>query len=144
MWKNRTGSEIWTSILKSLPTDDFSPWLLILNWFQVSHIQLLKKLSFNCTINLLSSNNWNCIMYACPMTESFYLSMKLNGVLTIYLRPSQTHIHKNKSSFLFSFLINFISFSHKISKTCFLYVLVFQKCCFWQKGHNVLSFSLHT
>lgn len=132
-WKNRTGSEIWTSFLKSLPEDDFSPWLLILSWFQVSYIQLLQRLSLNCTINLLSSNNWNRIMHAYPTTETFYLSMKLNGGLTICVRPSQTHIHKNISSFLFSFLINFISFSHKISKTCFLCVFAFLNVAFGKK-----------
>lgn len=137
MWKNRTGSEIWTSLVKSLPTDDFSPWLLILSWFQVSYIQLLQRLSFNCTINPLCSKNWNhimYIMYTYPMTETFYLSMKLNGVLTICVRPSQTHIHKNISSFLFSFLINFISFSHKTSKTCFMYVFVFLSVAFGKKA----------
>lgn len=68
-----------------------------------------------------------------PWLRGISLSVKLNGVLTICTRPSQTQVHKNLSSFLFSFLINFISFSHKISKTCFLYVFVFLSVAFGKK-----------
>lgn len=69
-----------------------------------------------------------------PRLRGISLSMKLNDVLTIYTRPSQIQVHKNIASFLFSFLINFISFSHKISKTCFLYVLVFLSVAFGKKA----------
>lgn len=77
--------------------------------------------------------------YVCVSHDwDFFLSMKLNDVLTI--RPSQTHVHKNISSFFFSFLVNFISFSHKISKTCFLYMFVFLNVAFGKKATMCFHF----
>ena len=68
------------------------------------------------------------------------LSVKLNGVLTTCIRHSQTLTHKNISYFLFSFLINFVSFSQKISETCFLYAFVFLGVAFDRKVTMSLRF----
>lgn len=128
---------MWTSILKSLSTDNFSPCLLILSQFQFSYIQLLQRVSLNWTINLLSSNSWNSILHACPITDrvtSFLVINELNGMLTICLRHCQTPTDKNIS--LFSFLINFILFSQKTKDLLLTYVCI-PECCFWWKGHNV-------
>lgn len=67
------------------------------------------------------SHNW--------LSRISSLSMKLSGALSASDIPK----HSQECILLFSFLTNFISFSQKISKTCFLYVFVFLRADFHRK-----------